>query len=300
MNHKIETNEDYEYASDEFGHLEEEPDDVSTCNINNDNDYDDYQINDNSCQKRKEKTQAEIDREIVEEFYNNPTSSNFTNIWKRFYFGVHSYAARIIGDWEKSDDIVSETFMRAWNNKEMFDRSKIYSTWLYTICKNLCMTAMKSERNCCLDIDLNDIVDSIYQGDNPQEINSTPDNYYDVDENGNIITNSYEVITKRMYDTSLMKISTMEPMFKTIVDMKLNQGLTFKEIGETLGIKEHDAKNTYYYNLKRLAKNIIRKNNNLYKMYLDVNQDKELNELEYNSYIDSTPYDETDIIYIFD
>ena len=35
-------------------------------------------------------------------------------------------------------------------------------------------------------------------------------------------------------------------------------------------------------------------------MYLDVNQDKELNELEYNSYIDSTPYDETDIIYIFD
>ena len=306
MNKEIETNGDFEYASDENGRLAEQPDDSVCGNFNSIGEYDskkyveqDSSIYETSSRKTK-KTQAEIDRDIVETFYNNPTSSNFTNIWKRFYYGVHSYAARIIGDWEKSDDIVSETFMRAWNYREMFDRAKIYSTWLYTICRNLCMTAVKGDKASCIDIDLNDIVDSIYQGDNPHEKNSTPDNYYEVDEDGNILTNSYEIVTKRMYDTSLMEISMMDPMFQLIVDMKIKQGMTFKEIGKTLNIKEHDAKNIYYKNKRLLAEIIMDKHNNLYKMYLDVNQEKDMNELDYNSYVDSPADEKNDIIYIFD
>jgi len=308
MTKEIGTNDDYDYASDELGRQAEDADDNFNDKIDSIEEYESDYVEDSKTRKndskkspgRKAKTQAEIDRDIVEEFYNKPTSSNFSNIWKRFYYGVHSYAARIIGDWEKSDDIVSETFMRAWNYRDMFDRAKTYSTWLYTICRNLCMTAVKTDRNYCLDIDLNDIVDSIYRGDNPHdEKNSTPDNYYTVDDDGNILTNSYEVVTKRIYDASLAEISTMSPMFRKIVDMKINQGMTFKQIGQTLNIKEHDAKNIYYQNKRLLSEIMMDKHSNLYRMYLDVNQEKDLNELEYNSYVDSIN-DENDLIYIFD
>ena len=120
---------------------------------------------------KKRKSQMDVDKEIVEKFYANPTEERFKMIWDRFYYGVHSHACNIMGDWERAEDMVQETFQRAWTKRMSYNPEKSnYSTWIYTICRNICATNLRRERNDrCVDVDVSDVFDNMIYGEKNYE-----------------------------------------------------------------------------------------------------------------------------------
>jgi RNA polymerase sigma-70 factor (ECF subfamily) len=49
---------------------------------------------------------------------------------------LRAFAFSLTGNWDRSDDLVQETILRAWTNIEHFQRGSNLDAWLFTILRN--------------------------------------------------------------------------------------------------------------------------------------------------------------------
>lgn len=62
----------------------------------------------------------------------------------RYRARLLNFIYRIIGDRERSEDLVQEAFIRVHRHLGRFDRSKKFSTWVYTIASNLAKNELRN------------------------------------------------------------------------------------------------------------------------------------------------------------
>ena len=62
----------------------------------------------------------------------------------RYQVRLLNFVHRIVGDRERSEDLVQEAFIRVHRHLGRFDRSKKFSTWIYTIASNLAKNELRN------------------------------------------------------------------------------------------------------------------------------------------------------------
>jgi RNA polymerase sigma-70 factor (ECF subfamily) len=68
----------------------------------------------------------------------------FDELVARYQTRLLNFIYRTIGDRERGEDLVQEVFVRVYRHMHRFDRSKKFSTWIYTIASNLAKNELRN------------------------------------------------------------------------------------------------------------------------------------------------------------
>jgi RNA polymerase sigma-70 factor (ECF subfamily) len=68
--------------------------------------------------------------------------ASFTANVQRYRRELHVHCYRMLGSFEESEDLVQETFLRAWRRRETFEGRSSLRAWLYKIATNACLDAL--------------------------------------------------------------------------------------------------------------------------------------------------------------
>ncbi|HEU5209218.1 MAG TPA: sigma-70 family RNA polymerase sigma factor [Longimicrobiales bacterium] len=68
----------------------------------------------------------------------------FTELADRYHVRLMNFIQRTIGDRERAEDLVQETFIRVYRHLHRFDQTKKFSTWVYTIAGNLAKNELRN------------------------------------------------------------------------------------------------------------------------------------------------------------
>jgi RNA polymerase sigma-70 factor (TIGR02960 family) len=70
----------------------------------------------------------------------------FAELVGRYRPELHVHCYRMLGSFEEAEDLVQETFLRAWRGRESFHGGPGFRAWLYRIATNACLDTLRSGR----------------------------------------------------------------------------------------------------------------------------------------------------------
>ena len=85
------------------------------------------------------------DEELIAEFQRGNENA-FNLLVGRFKNPLTNFVFRFVGDWDDSNDVVQETFVRVYRNKHSYKPVARFSTWIYTIATNLAKTQLRRRK----------------------------------------------------------------------------------------------------------------------------------------------------------
>ncbi len=134
---------------------------------------------------------------------------------------VFATAVQMLGDRGEAEDASQETFLRAWRALARFDGRSKLSTWLYRICVNVCLNALRRRKR---------VASATL--DDPR----VPEPSADPDQGGNDPARQLEM--RQLYGRMAKALDALSPSLRSAVVLVLLQGLPHKEAAEVLGCPE--------------------------------------------------------------
>ena len=134
---------------------------------------------------------------------------------------VFACAVQMMGDVAAAEDAVQETFLRAWRAIGRFDGRSKLSTWLYRVCVNVCLNAIRKRKR-TETADIGDPRVPEPQAD-PSQGGSDPRRVAEASE-----------LQRRLAEA----VDGLSPSLRTTVILVLMQGMPQKEAAVVLGCSE--------------------------------------------------------------
>jgi RNA polymerase sigma-70 factor (ECF subfamily) len=85
-----------------------------------------------------------LDDSAVVSAYLDGETRAFDELVDRYQNRLLNFVFRTTGDRERAEDLVQEVFVRVYRHINRFDRSRKFSTWIYTIASNLAKNELRN------------------------------------------------------------------------------------------------------------------------------------------------------------
>jgi len=159
------------------------------------------------------------DEELIKEFQDNNTIEAYEILVKRYKDPLMNFVYRFLGDKDACTDVVQETMIKFYLNKDSYRSFAKFSTWIYTIAANLAKNELKRrKRRTIFSIDNNDDEKSLQIED---KMFLQPDRATDSE------------IKNEMIQNALLKV---KPVYREVVILRDIQDLSYEEISDITGL----------------------------------------------------------------
>jgi RNA polymerase sigma-70 factor (ECF subfamily) len=96
-----------------------------------------------SASEIKRQLAALDDSQVVQCFLDGEERA-FAELMRRYDRRLQNFVHRTVGDRERAEDLVQETFVRVYRHLHRFDQTRKFSTWIYTIAGNLAKNELRN------------------------------------------------------------------------------------------------------------------------------------------------------------
>ena len=153
---------------------------------------------------------------------------------------VFNFILRFVGDKETAEDLLQEAFMRVIKGAEAYRRQAKFTTWLYTIARNLCVDQSrrrKHRKHASLDAPL----DSSDESSTLLEV--LP---------GNEMGSDRKTVNKELHAHMQRAIAALGEEQREVFLMREFLDMPFKQIADVVGVPENTVKSRMRYALEKL------------------------------------------------
>ena len=183
------------------------------------------------------------DEELIKVFQDRNTIEAYEILVKRFKDPLMNFVYRFVGDRDVSTDIVQDTMIKFYLNKDSYQSIAKFSTWIYTIAGNLAKNELKRRnRRSMLSISNSDDDDLVLQIEDKKFV--SPDRAADN-------KMKHEIVQK-----ALLKIKSV---YREMVILRDIEGFSYEEIVDMTSVSIGTVKsriNRGRAQLQNLLKNI--------------------------------------------
>jgi RNA polymerase sigma-70 factor (ECF subfamily) len=173
----------------------------------------------------------EKDRELIARWREGDDRAA-TELVQRHAQALASFAVSWGARSDEVDELVQDTFVRAFNSLEGFRGDSSFRTWLFTIQRRLLVDRKRAERR-------------RRDRDEVQEVDAATE--YDA-----LDTVVADETQRRLQDA----VARLSPMQKEVFALRVSEGLSYKEIAEAVGTTEGAAR-VHYHNAMRAVKEFL-------------------------------------------
>lgn len=174
---------------------------------------------------------AKIDEQDILNRLQNPQTrrkafEDIVNVYSRqLYWQIHY----ILQNHDDTDDVLQNTFIKAWKGIERFEGKSAIYTWLYRIAHNEAITFLKQKR----------LMDSIDDEDFTEQASFTADEYFDGDATQEIL---------------MQAVSTLPAKQRQVFCLKYFEDKKYEEISELAGTSIGALKASYHIAVEKITK----------------------------------------------
>ncbi|HEX4417839.1 MAG TPA: RNA polymerase sigma factor [Kofleriaceae bacterium] len=153
---------------------------------------------------------------------------------------VYNFILRFVGDKETAEDLLQEAFMRVIRGAEAYKRQAKFTTWLYTIARNLCVDQTrrrKHRKHASLDA--------------PMDASDDSGTLLDVIPS-NEMASDRKSVNKQLHATMQRAIEALSDEQREVFLMREFLDMPFRQIADVVGVPENTVKSRMRYALEKL------------------------------------------------
>jgi RNA polymerase sigma-70 factor (ECF subfamily) len=169
------------------------------------------------------------DIELVQEVRNGRRQA-FTELMRRYQERVYWVARRIVGSHDDADDVVQETFVKAYLALGEFRGDSSFFTWIYRIAVNLSLNALRKRQ----------VLNYLHESELLSRILPSPD-----DPAKDLENSESESALQRA-------VATLPEKQKAVFVMRYFDEMTYEEIGRVLKTSVGGLKANYFHALRKV------------------------------------------------
>jgi RNA polymerase sigma-70 factor (family 1) len=141
----------------------------------------------------------------------------FRHIYDHYKDRIYAFALGIIRSVPIAEEIVQEAFTRVWLHKEKLSGLDNFESWLFTIARNLCYTALRKIA----------LEEKMLRRQNPVSEELTPEEI---------------IITKENRELVQQAVNQLSSQQKLVYTMSREEAMSYDEIAEKLNISRNTVK----------------------------------------------------------
>lgn len=177
------------------------------------------------------------DEELLGRFQQGDAGA-FERLLRRHRGPVYTFAARMLGDPQRAEDVAQETFLRIVRGAGDWEARARFTTWMYTIARNLCADAARREK--------------VRRGPGGEAPGAEGPAVEEMPGDGPSPERSAESL--RLRPVLLRALAALPDDQREVFVLREQAGLPFREIASVAGINENTAKSRMRYALEALRR----------------------------------------------